>query len=505
MIRPKTALNMVGSLTRVVACESGNKPRFTRLFAGRRRIADALMRCRHRRCKVSVTMNAAPAKPFPTSSRADCIALDRADELAPLRAEFALPDGLVYLDGNSLGALPRRTAARIAEVAEREWGEGLIRSWNTAGWIDIAGRIGDKIAPLIGAGRGEVIVGDSTSVNLFKVLSAAVSLQKADAPTRSVILSERGNFPTDLYIAESVAATAGMKLQQVPADDLLAHLTNDVAVLMLTHVNYRSGRMHAMAETTRAAQAAGALVVWDLAHSAGAVPVDLRAAGLAGADFAVGCGYKYLNGGPGAPAFLWAHPRHTERMDQSQMRQPLSGWLGHAAPFEFAPVYRPAAGIARFVCGTPPVLAMAALECGVDVFAHAEALGGMAALRAKSNALSSLFIDRVEATCEGLGLELVTPRNAASRGSQASFAHANGYEVMQALIERGVIGDFRAGDTAVEGARSDASLAADLLRFGFTPLYTRFVDAWDGAGQLHDVLQSGAWREPRHARRSAVT
>ena len=272
---------------------------------------------------------------------------------------------------------------------------------------------------------------------------------------------------------------------------------------MLTHVNYRSGRMHRLAETTRTAHAAGALVVWDLAHSAGAVPVDLHSAD---ADFAVGCGYKYLNGGPGAPAFVWAHPRHTERMDREQLRQPLSGWLGHAAPFDFAPTYRPASGIARFVCGTPSVLAMTALECGVDVFAAVELAGGMAALRVKSIALGDLFIARVEARCAGMGLALVTPRDAAMRGSQASFAHTDGYRVMQALIERGVIGDFRAGDpSAARDGSADPSLGADLLRFGFTPLYTRYVDVWDAAEQLHDVLEGGAWRDDRFARRGKVT
>ncbi len=436
------------------------------------------------------------------ASRDTCVALDRADPLAALRDEFLLPDGVVYLDGNSLGALPRRTAARLAEVAEREWGEGLIRSWNSAGWIDLSRRIGDKIAALIGAGPGEVSVGDSTSVNLFKVLSAAAAMQQADAPSRSVIVSERGNFPTDLYIAESVAATHGLSLRLIDDARIEEALDDEVAIVMLTHVNYRSGRMHRLAATTRAAHAAGALVVWDLAHSAGAVPVDLQGAD---ADFAVGCGYKYLNGGPGAPAFLWAHPRHTARMDREQLRQPLSGWLGHAAPFDFAPGYRPASGIGRFVCGTPPVLAMAALECGVDVFADAEAAGGIAALRAKSIALGELFIARVEARCAGMGLELATPRDPAVRGSQASFAHGDGYRVMQALIERGVIGDFRAGESTPTPTGADPTLGADLLRFGFTPLYTRYVDVWDAAEQLHDVLKSGAYRDERFARRAKVT
>jgi len=400
---------------------------------------------------------------------------------------------VIYLDGNSLGALPRRTAARLQQTIAGEWGEGLIRSWNSAGWIDLAGSIGDRVAALIGAAPGEVSTGDSTSVNLFKALSACAALQKADAPTRTTLLSERSNFPTDLYIAESVAIAAGLKLRLVEAEDLVAHLTNDVALLMLTHVNYRSGRIHDMAELTRIAHAAGALTVWDLAHSAGAVPVDLHGAN---ADFAVGCGYKYLNGGPGAPAFVWVHPRHTARMDREGLRQPLSGWLGHAAPFEFAPSYRPAQGIDRFVCGTPPILAMRALECGLEVFGEAEAFGGMAALRAKSIALTDLFIERVEAACAGLGLTLASPRAGSERGSQVSFAHADGYPVMQALIERGLVGDFRAGQEGGDG---------HLLRFGFTPLYTRFVDAWDAAAVLAEVLASEAWREPRFAQRAAVT
>ncbi|MFL6665202.1 MAG: kynureninase, partial [Rhizobacter sp.] len=341
-------------------------------------------------------------------------------------------------------------------------------------------------------GPGEVVVADSTSVNLFKVLSAALDLQRADAPQRTRIVSERHNFPTDLYIAESLARERGLELVLVDPDDIAAHLDDTLAVLMLTHVNYRSGRMHAMADLNVAAHAAGALVVWDLAHSAGAVPVDLAGRGGAdAADFAVGCGYKYLNGGPGAPAFAWAHPRHTLRMDAEQRWQPLSGWLGHAAPFEFTPSYRPAAGVARFVCGTPPVIAMAALECGIDTLLAAEPLGGIAALRRKSIALTELFIRLVESRCAGHGLVLHAPRDAERRGSQASFARAEGgYAIMQALIARGVIGDFR---------------APDLLRFGFTPLYTRFVDVWDAVEHLAQVLQGGEWREARFNQRAAVT
>ncbi|HET7774558.1 MAG TPA: kynureninase [Burkholderiaceae bacterium] len=411
-------------------------------------------------------------------------ALDAADPLAGLRQQFSLPPGVIYLDGNSLGVLPTRTAARIAGVVSHEWGEGLIRSWNSAGWIDLASRIGDKIATLIGAGPGEVVAADSTSVNLFKVLAAALRIARENNAQRTEIVSELGNFPTDLYIAQGLADLTGgaVTLKMVEREDVLKTLSPRTAVLMLTHVNYKTGAMWDMAAVTQAAHEAGALMLWDLAHSAGAVPVDLRAAG---ADFAVGCGYKYLNGGPGAPAFVWAHARHVERF-----WQPLSGWLGHAAPFAFTPSYQPASGIARYVCGTPPVLSMAALECGVDTVLAANPLGGMAALRAKSMALTDAFVNQVEARCAGMGLTLASPRDATLRGSQVCFAHANAYEVMQALIARGVIGDFR---------------APDILRFGFTPLYTRHADVFDAVEHLHGVLSTGEWRDARFAKRNAVT
>jgi len=427
-----------------------------------------------------------------TTDRARCEALDAEDPLAPLREGFALPEGVIYLDGNSLGALPKATASRVQQVVREEWGHGLIRSWNSAGWIDLPRRIGDKIARLVGAGPGEVVVADSTSVNLYKVLSAALDLQQSDAPRRTRIVSERHNFPTDLYIAEGLARERGLELALVDAGDLERALDDRLAVLVLTHVDYRSGRMHRMAELNAAAHAAGALAVWDLAHSAGAVPVALKGDGeRSAADFAVGCGYKYLNGGPGAPAFAWAHPRHAARMDAEQRWQPLSGWLGHAAPFDFAPSYRPAAGIARFVCGTPAVIAMAALECGVDGVLGAEPLGGMMALRRKSLALTELFIALVESRCAAQGLALRSPREASERGSHASFAREDGaYAIVQALIARGVIGDFR---------------APDVLRFGFTPLYTRFVDVWDAVEQLVQVLAREEWREPRFHTRAAVT
>jgi kynureninase len=423
----------------------------------------------------------------------EALALDAADPLAPLRDQFDIPDGLIYLDGNSLGVLPRASADRVAQVVREEWGKGLIGSWNSAGWMELPQRIGDKIARLVGAGAGELVVADSTSVNLFKVLSAALNLQRADAPTRSRIVSERHNFPTDLYIAEALAKERGLELVLADSPGQLMPLLDErVAVLMLTHVNYRTGRMHDMAALTRAAHASGALALWDLAHSAGAVPVTLNECR---ADFAVGCGYKYLNGGPGAPAFLWVAPQHADRF-----WQPLAGWMGHAAPFEFSAHYRPAAGIQRYLCGTPPVLSLAALECGVDTVLAAEAHGGMAALRAKSLALSRAFAEEVQRRCAGHGLTLVSPRDDALRGSQVCFSHADiGYPVMQALIARDVVGDFRAGDSA------NPDGAPDILRFGLTPLYTRFADVWHAVEHLAQVLQREEWREARFNQRAAVT
>lgn len=409
-------------------------------------------------------------------ARADLLALDAADPLAPAREQFTLPDGIIYLDGNSLGALPRATPKRLAEAALNEWGRDLIRSWNAHGWIDLPRRIGDKIARVICAGPGEVVVADSTSINLFKVLAAALNLN----PGRRVILSERDNFPTDLYMAQGLTTLLGGRheLRLVDGDEIAGAIGEDTAVVMLTHVNYKSGAMHDMAAITSAAHARGALMLWDLAHSAGAVPVDLNGCG---ADFAVGCGYKYLNGGPGAPAFVWVNKKHQERFVQ-----PLSGWLGHASPFAFETDYRPAAGVARYVCGTPPVLSMIALECGVDMFQDLD----LAALRRKSMALTDLFIRLVEQECDGFGLSLLSPRAAERRGSQVSLRHAEGYPIMQALIARGIIGDFR---------------APDILRFGFAPLYVRFADLWDAVAALRDILSSRAWDKPEFHVRAAVT
>lgn len=430
----------------------------------------------------------------------DCQQSDAQDPLRHLRGQFILPEGLIYLDGNSLGALPKTAAARVAEVVTQEWGVGLIRSWDKAGWFKQPQRLGDKIARLIGANPGEVVATDSTSINLYKVLSAALAIAAHDAPGRKTIVSELSNFPTDLYIAENLCKERGLRLQLVECEEISAALNPDVALLMLTHVNYRTGAMHDMASTTAAAREAGALTVWDLAHSAGAVPVDLTGAQ---ADFAVGCGYKYLNGGPGAPAFLWVNPRHTARQD-IDVQQPLSGWWGHAAPFAFTPGYAPAPGITRYMCGTQPILNMAALECGLDTVLAAEPQGGMAALRAKSLALTDLFVDLVAHRCAGHGLGVATPLAHALRGSQVSLTwERSGHEglvgdgsaafaIVQALIARGVIGDFRAGHP-------------DILRFGFTPLYTGFEDVWRAVEHLRQVLETAEWTRPQFNQKSAVT
>ena len=430
-----------------------------------------------------------------TTTLQNCRALDAQDPLRELRHQFVLPEGVIYLDGNSLGALPKTTAVRVAESVTNEWGQGLIRSWNSAGWVDLPQRLGDKIARLIGAAPGEVVATDSTSINLYKVLSAALNIAAADTPGRKTLVSERSNFPTDLYIAEALCRERGLHLKLVEPAGITAALTADVAVLMLTHVNYRTGAMHDMQAITAAAHAAGALTVGDLAHSAGAVPVDVHAAK---ADFAVGCGYKYLNGGPGAPAFVWANSQHADRF-----WQPLAGWWGHAAPFEFTPDYRPASGIARYLCGTQPVLSMVALECGLDTVLAAEPLGGMAALRKKSLALADLFIELVEARCAGNGFTLVTPREHSERGSQVCLTRQEGaYAIMQALIAHGVIGDFRAGDPQAGAGRT---AAMDILRFGFTPLYTGFEDVWNAVEQLRQVLDAAEWQRPEFNMKKAVT
>jgi len=374
-------------------------------------------------------------------TRDEAAALDRADPLAPFRERFVLPDGVIYLDGNSLGPLPKATPERIAQVMQREWGQSLIRSWTDHGWIDLQFRVGEKIGQLIGAEPGTTVVADSTSVNLFKLLAAALDQR----PDRRVILTEEGNFPTDLYMAEGLTAQLqrGHVLRPVPSAELATALDRDVAVLMLTHVKYRRCAMHDMAALTRAAHTVGALALWDLSHSAGAVPLQLAADDV---DLAVGCGYKYLNGGPGAPAFLCI-AQHL----LGSVRLPLTGWLGHAEPFAFEGNYRPAAGIARAVVGTPPILSLAAFDVGIDITLDAS----MPDIRAKSLRLADIFMDLVQRECAGDAFRLLTPRTPTTRGSQVSFAHPDGYAIMQALIDRGVIGDFR---------------SPDVLRFGFAPL-----------------------------------
>ena len=425
-------------------------------------------------------------------SQQDCRQRDAQDPLRTLRDLFDLPPGVIYLDGNSLGALPRAVPARVAHVVAQQWGQDLIKSWNSAGWFALPRRVGDRIAPLIGAGGGEVVATDTTSINLYKVLSAALNIAAQDAPGRRTIVSERSNFPTDLYIAEALCRERGCTLKLIEPHEVAASLTPDVAVLMLTHVNYRTGALHDMAAVTAAAHAAGALVVWDLCHSAGAVPVDLSGAQ---ADFAVGCGYKYLNGGPGAPAFVWVHPRHVARC-----WQPLAGWWGHAQPFAFTPDYQPAMDITRYQCGTQPIVSLSALDCALDVFTAADQLGGMAALRAKSLALTDLFIDAVEALCPG-AFTLVTPREHARRGSQVcltptdALPAGSAYAIVQALIARGVIGDFRAGDAQ----------QPDILRFGFTPLDLSFDNVLGAAQALAEVVRTREYAQARFHHKQAVT
>jgi len=397
---------------------------------------------------------------------------DAADPLAGFRERFTLPEGVIYLDGNSLGALPKATPARLQAVIEGEWGAGLIRSWNDAGWFDMAGRVGGKIAPLIGAQPQEVIACDSTSVNLFKLIAAALQMR----PGRKVVLSEPGNFPTDLYMIAGLEAQ-GLATRRLAERDRLAEaLGDDVALLMLTHAHYKTGALHDMAALTRAAHEAGALVLWDLSHSTGALPVDLNGVG---ADFAVGCGYKYLCGGPGAPAFAFVAERH-----QADLQQPLTGWFGHAAPFAFSDDYAGAPGIERLQCGTPPVLGLAALEVGVDLIAEI----GVARLYAKSQALSEFFLESLMA--HDVTLELVSPPRASDRGSQLSFRHPEAYAICQALIARGVIGDFR---------------APDVLRLGFAPAYLSFADMAAAARHLAEVLASGEWQREEFNQRAAVT
>ena len=399
--------------------------------------------------------------------------LDASDPLAFARERFRLPQDVIYLDGNSLGALPVAAPAALAGTAEQQWGEDLIASWNKHEWIDWPTRIAAKLAPIVGARPDELLIADSTSVSLFKLLASAARARFG----RTTILSQQANFPTDLYVAQGVADMLGLKLKAVPADAALNAIDEDTAVVTLTHVDYRSAAIHDMRAINEAAHAAGALTVWDLSHSAGAIELDLDASGC---DLAVGCGYKYLNGGPGAPAFIYV----AERL-QDELANPLQGWMGHAEPFAFVDDYRPGEGIIRFLTGTPSILAMAALEAGIATFDGM----AMADVAAKSRGLSQLFIDEVEARC-GSEVRLASPRDPAQRGSHVVFAHREGYAVMQALIARGVIGDFR---------------APDLMRFGFTPLYNGYADMIRAAEILAEILGSREWDQPRFKARAKVT
>jgi kynureninase len=399
--------------------------------------------------------------------------LDAADPLAFARERFKPPEGVIYLDGNSLGALPAAAAERLRETAEQQWGEDLIASWNKHGWIVWPTRIAAKLAPIVGAKASELLIADSTSVCLFKLLAAAVKAR----PGRKTILTQRRNFPTDLYVAQGLAEMLGLALRAVGPDEVSGAIDADTGAVTLTHVDYRSAALHDMRAVNDAAHAAGALTVWDLSHSAGALQLDLDDVGC---DLAVGCGYKYLNGGPGAPAFLyvaeWLH---------EELRSPLQGWMGHIDPFAFEDDYRPAVGILSFLTGTPSILGLAALDAGLDTF---EGIA-MCDVAAKARALTQLFVNEVEARC-GDQLRLASPCDPYARGSHVVFAHPEGYAVMQALIARGVIGDFR---------------APDLMRFGFAPLYNSYADALGAAEILAEILASREWDDPRFKQRARVT
>ncbi len=390
------------------------------------------------------------------------------------KQQFHLPDGMIYLDGNSLGPLPRNSIERVIAMMRDEWGQMLITGWNKAGWMMQSTKIGDRIGRLIGAPKGTVIMGDTLSIKVYQAVAAALRLN----PERKIVLSDNGNFPTDLYMTQGLlnSLDQGHELRIVNPQDISASLTDDVAVLLLTEVDYRTGRLHDMAAITQQAQARGIVVIWDLAHSAGALPVDLAGCN---ADFAVGCTYKYLNGGPGAPAFIYVRADLQDRVEPA-----LSGWLGHIAPFEFDLEYRPGTGIERMRVGTPPILQLASLDAALDLWDDVD----MAELRARSIALSELFIKQVELHCPQL--TLASPRDPARRGSQVSFQFSEGYAAMQALIARGVVGDFR---------------APDIMRFGFTPLYTETSDVLGAVEILRDIMDNRIWDTPEFKQKSAVT
>ena len=409
------------------------------------------------------------------TTRQDCLDQDAGDPLGGVRDRFSLPEGVIYLDGNSLGALPTAAAHAVRDAAENQWGCDLIASWNKHGWIGLPQKTGGKIARLIGAGADEVVAADSVSVNLFKLAAAAVAASHG----RRVVVTEAGDFPTDLYILQGLAALIpDIELRVAEPGGVAAALDDQVAVVLLSHVHYRSGAVRDMAELNAAIHATGALGLWDLSHSAGVLDVDLNRDGV---DMAAGCGYKYLNGGPGAPAYVFVAKRH-----QAALRNPLSGWMGHARPFDFVDDYAPAPGIDRWLCGTPPILSLTALDTALVAFDGVK----MPEAREKAGALGDLFIERVEARCAGKGLTLASPRAAGLRGGQVSFHHPQGWAVMQNLIARGIIGDFR---------------SPDVIRFGFAPLYVRRVDVWDAVEVLGEILDSESWRDARYQTIAAVT
>ena len=405
------------------------------------------------------------------SSREEFLRLDAEDPLASIREQFDLPPRLIYLDGNSLGAMPRESRTRLSE-AMSQWAHGLISSWNNAGWAEAPTRVGDKIGRLLGAQPSEVVLGDTTSVNLYKALNAALGLHGG-----GVILTDEENFPTDLYIAEAVAKKWGVRLRRVPRNQLGEAIQQGVAVVTATHVDYRTGQMLDLHALTKAAHDAGALFVWDLCHSAGAVPLDLNGAEV---DLAVGCTYKFLNGGPGAPAYTFA-----ARRLHGELNNPIPGWFGHEQPFDFDSGYRPAPDARRFLTGTPAILSVAALEAAIDLWLTVD----IALVRSKSLVLADLLIDQVMRRCEEFGLELASPEEPATRGSQVSFRHPNAYGIVRALAEVGIVGDHR---------------PPDIARFGLTPLYTRYVDMWDAAEQLSDVLKRRTFLEPRFEVKAGV-
>jgi len=409
-------------------------------------------------------------------TRADCEVLDQKDPLAFLRDEFEMPEGIINMDGNSLGALPKSTIQKIEKTIKEEWGVGLIRSWSAAGWFESPVRIGNKIAPLIGAKEGEVLVADTTSINLFKALAAASQMNKE----RSILLSEKGNFPTDLYMMQGLTTLSNNRLQTkiIPPKKLLDALTEEVAVLLLTQVNYKTAEIKDMQMITQKAQEKGVLVIWDLSHSIGSIEVDLTAAN---ADFAVGCGYKFLNGGPGAPAFIYVPERH-----QAAAQNMLSGWMGHADPFAFTEEYVPNPSIERFRSGTPTILGMTALENGVDLFQKTS----IAALRKKCIQLSELFIYLMSQACRTYGFELASPTDATQRAGHVAFSHPEGHAIYQAIKRKQIISDFR---------------MPDILRFGITPMYLRYVDIYDVVMAIREVMETGAWDRAEYKVRSTIT